>query len=97
MSNLGANPCMWCQERICAGTRSPGQLCYIQFIQEETTSTITLPFDNTRGGRLDYPDGMPNEEYFKDQAVSRQKYWKRRGEGVNGYAECDAQYLEDQK
>jgi len=44
--------------------------------------------------KLIYPNGMPDEKYFKDCAIERQEFRKNiDGEVGNDCAECDAQYL----
>ena len=102
MSYPEPNPCTWCKNRIDAGTQSPGQGCYIQFVQEQvvtrqTYELYTHELDANISPGLVHPNGMPDEKYFKDEAISRQKYWKNKSEGVNGFVECDAQYLGKEK
>ncbi len=91
ISFLGDNLCPWCKERIDAGTQSPGQLCYIQY-EEGVLAWMTGPDDHKDNHTTRHLD----EKHFKEKAVLRQEFWKDKSEDVNGvnkFAECDAQYL----
>ncbi len=94
--SLEPSPCTWCQKLIDAGTQSPQQGCFIQFVQGQVDSWATEIRYKSDGGQyvqLCHPNGMPDQKYLKARAASRQEVWEDESDGVNYFAECDAQYL----
>ncbi len=97
-SEVCGGPCRWCATR----DRSSGQACFQQFAHCEQERGESVDRMIVYGNvcvvrRNEFANVTLNEEYFKDYAVFRQDYWRTRTTGVSYFAECDAQYLEEQK
>ncbi len=102
MSYSEPSPCKWCQNQIDAGTQSPCQRCYVQFVEKQviagqTYERVTNELCTNRSPELLHPNGMRDEKYFKDQAISRLEYWGHENESMNCFAVCGAQYLGKEK